>query len=98
MTIDDFLLDAAILLGTTQKRIETEFYMLDVFEAVRRHNRNTARNRLVELQITNSRYMEQAEFKKFVKSLNAAAQLEDKAEEFNRDAMDALHAFTNSMK
>jgi hypothetical protein len=95
VSIDDFLLDAAITLGTTQKQIETEFYMLDIFKAVERKNRQNARERILDLQITNSRHMEKEAYVEFVQSLNRAAEFEDKVQKFDRNAMDALHAFTH---
>lgn len=94
MKIDDFLLESAILLGVTQKQIDTEFYMLDVFKAVERKVKLNAETRLLDVQVTNSRYMEKEDYKAFINRLTKAAGFGDKPEKFDRNAMDSLHAFT----
>lgn len=96
--LDDFLLESAVLLGTTQKQIETEFYMLDIVTAIERKRKLDAENRLVDIQVTNSRHMEKDAYKSFVNTLTKAAGLGKKTETFDRNAMDSLHAFTQKTK
>jgi hypothetical protein len=91
------LLDAAIALGFTQRQIETEFYMLDIFDAMRKKRETDAHGQLSQLNIVNSHRMEPDDYKRYVNQLMRQANIKTKAENFSRDKMDALHAFTKSM-
>jgi uncharacterized protein YfkK (UPF0435 family) len=91
------LLGAAIALGFTQKQIENEFYMLDVFEAVRKKREAEAHEQLSQLNIVNSHRMEPADYKRYINQLMRQANIVKKEQTFSREKMDALHAFTNGM-
>jgi uncharacterized NAD-dependent epimerase/dehydratase family protein len=97
-TIDDFLLDVALMLGVSQHAIENEYYMIDLPRMLERKARIDAMKRIEDLRFniaTNNRSLDEAEFKKYMNELTKRTGIKV-AEKFDREKFEQLRAMTHA--
>ncbi|SDZ05260.1 hypothetical protein SAMN05444416_11287 [Thermoactinomyces sp. DSM 45892] len=83
------LINLSVELGVSQKVLEEEYYMVDLFDLMKQKRKKEARSRLNLLTIIHSKQMEEQDFKKFVHSLSTEAGMQEK-QEFDRDRFEQL--------
>jgi len=96
MTLDQFLVTVAALLGVSQTTLETEFYMVDILAFLEQKRKLDAVNRLQTVQAllaTNNRAMENVDVKAFMRDLTRAIGVKEE-EKFSRAKFEELRRFT----
>ena len=96
MTLDDFLIDVAVILNVPQTVLETSYYMVDLPKIIESVRKRDIVKRLGDLQMilaTNNRGMEEADYKSYITGLNKSLGI--KAEQkFDRAKFEELRALT----
>lgn len=86
------MIDAAIILGVTQREIENDFYMVDIPKFIQSKTKQKALTRLEEIRLilaTNNRAVEDDVFDSLMRSLTKTAGI-DTTMEFDRDKFEQL--------
>lgn len=95
-TLDDFLIDAAVLLDKTQIEVETGYYMIDLVKVIESKRKIEAAEKLEQMRMmlsTNNRGVEDAEYKALISDLSKRVGV--KAEtKFNREKFEQLRALS----
>ncbi len=97
LTLDEWLMGAAVRLGVSQIVLESEFYMIDLPELLRYKAAETAENRLMALQIGSmSQCTDKDVYGRFVDQLRAdlitgdGAEPAEQADRLDRSALEKL--------
>lgn len=88
------------MLGVSQVELETGYYMVDLAELMRQKRKHNAIAQFEEaylLLATNNRGLEEADAKKYMQNISRATGVKQEAK-FNRQKMEELRAFTQSMR
>lgn len=85
------------MLGVSQVVLETEYYMIDLFDILDKYRKHRAIEQLQAIQVATAPNMTKEDYEKYVRSLMKEAGIKQE-EKFDREKMDALHAFTAQMK
>ncbi|WP_350303557.1 hypothetical protein [Bacillus pumilus] len=89
------MIDAAVLLGVTQRQIENDYYMVDIPTFLRAKTKSNAIDRLSMISLlvgSEGRVMEDREYQRLVKDLRKQAGYVDR-EEFDREKFEQLRNF-----
>jgi len=96
--VDEFLIRAAIILGVSQSVIENEFYMVDIphmlEEKMKEKHKELFEKVIIQLA-TNSRSLEDEEFKKFIEKITKILEVQEKNNQFDREKFEHLRLLTN---
>ena len=96
MTLDDFLITVAMLLGVSQTVLETQFYMVDLIALLEQKRKLDAINTMQTIHTllaTNNRAMENADVKTFMNGLTKAIGVKEE-QKFSREKFEELRRFT----
>lgn len=96
MTLDQFLISVAAMLGVSQTTLESEFYMVDILTFLEQKRKLDAVNRLQTVQVllaTNNRAMADTETKMFMRDLTRAIGVKEE-QKFSRSKFEELRRFT----
>ncbi len=91
--MDEFLVQAAFILGVTPKQLEHEYYMVDIPKLIEKQREKESIDRLIHLRLliaSNSRLMEDNDYSQFVNMLST----EKKLDKFDRNAMERLRSMS----
>jgi hypothetical protein len=94
--MDDWLRDAAVILGKTQFEIETEYYLVDLPDLIDAKNRVEAQQRLTSIQervAANGRKMADEDYSRYRRALLKDAGIKAPSG-FDRDKFEELRALT----
>ncbi|MEK4311805.1 hypothetical protein [Bacillus sp. FSL P2-0092] len=89
------MIDAAVLLGVTQRQIENDYYMVDIPKFLRAKTKSNAIDRLSTISLlvgSEGRVMDDREYQRLVKDLRKQAGYVDR-EEFDREKFEQLRNF-----
>lgn len=95
--MDDFLLDAAVLLDKTQVEIETGYYMVDIVKLIETKSKLDAADKLEQVRMTlstNNRGVEDAEYKALIAELSKRIGVKTSAK-FDRAKFEQLRSLSN---
>jgi hypothetical protein len=93
--MDDFLIDVAIILDVSQTELENGYYMADLPALLSAKRKHDAANRLGDIFMliaTNSRSVEEADYKTYIRGLNKEVGVKEE-QGFNRDKFEELRMF-----
>jgi hypothetical protein len=95
--MDDWLRDAAVILGKTQREIENEYYLVDLPDLIDAKNRIEAQQRLTSIQervAANGRQMADEDYNRYRSALLKDAGIKAPSG-FDRDKFEELRAMTH---
>jgi hypothetical protein len=88
------------VLGVSQVELETGYYMVDLAELMRQKRKHNALAQLEEVNLllaTNNRGLEESDAKRYMQNISRATGVKQETK-FNRQKMEELRAFTESMR
>ncbi|PJI12427.1 hypothetical protein CTV96_09785 [Bacillus altitudinis] len=89
------MIDAAVLLGVTQRQIENDYYMVDIPKFLRAKTKSNAIERLSMISTlvgTEGRVMEDRDYQRMLKDLRKQAGYVER-DDFDRDKFEQLRNF-----
>ncbi|PED33919.1 hypothetical protein CON13_01735 [Bacillus cereus] len=94
MSLDDFFLEMAGVIGVTQKQLEDEFYMVDIARMGEIKRKQEALSKLELINIVNFKSLEDTERRDMVRRYMREAEIKPKEAKFDRDKFEELRALT----
>ncbi|WP_431819267.1 hypothetical protein LWL40_27485 (plasmid) [Bacillus thuringiensis] len=92
MTVDEYLLEMAGVIGVTYHQIMHEFYWVDLPRLGEIKRKQQAIMKLEALNIIRSKDLEEKDYKEMVRRYMREAEIKEKTQKFNRDKFEELRA------